>query len=130
MVFFLNLAKRGGTVDESKIKNIILDITEASLEAQLRAVRRLKSGEKSTASQRRKKGISQVDMAYEILQGIKTPLHVSEIITRIKELHGQRVDRDSLVSALVKKVKRKDRFVRTGKNVFGLIELGGGDHTD
>jgi len=51
-------------------------------------------------------------------------LHVSEIIERIEQRHGQRVDRESLVSALVKKVQRGDRFVRTDKNVFGLRESG------
>jgi len=111
-------------MDELKIKKIILDSIEASLAAQLRAVRRLKSGNDDTKPRRSKKGMSQVDMAYDILQRAKKPLHVSEIIARIEQIHGQRVDRESLVSALVKKVQRRDRFVRTDKNVFGLIELG------
>jgi hypothetical protein len=111
-------------MDELKIKSIILDIIETSLAAQLRAVRRLKSGEGTGKSRRRKKGMSQVDMAYDILRRTKAPLHVSEIIARIEQLHGQRVERESLVSALVKKVQRQDRFVRTDKNVFGLIEFG------
>jgi len=68
--------------------------------------------------------MSQVDMAYDILRRAKTPLHVSEIIARIEQIHGPHVDRESLVSALVKKVQRQDRFVRTDKNVFGLIEFG------
>ncbi|MFH0812144.1 MAG: hypothetical protein V2A69_04830 [Pseudomonadota bacterium] len=111
-------------MDESKIKSIILDITEASLEAQLRAVRRIKSGEETTKTRPRRKSMSQVDMAYDILQKAGTPLHISEIIARIEQHHGQRLDRESLVSALVKKVQRQDRFVRTDKNVFGLIESG------
>jgi hypothetical protein len=111
-------------MEELKFKSIILDTIEASLAAQLRAVRRLKSGEGAGKSGRRKKGMSQVDMAYDILRRAKIPLHVSEIIARIEQLHGQRVDRESLVSALVKKVQRQDRFVRTDKNVFGLIESG------
>ena len=111
-------------MDELKIKSIILDTIEASLAAQLRAVRRLRSGNDDTKPRRHKKGMSQVDMAYDILRRGKTPLHVSEIIARIEQLHGQRVDRESLVSALVKKVQRQDRFARTDKNVFGLIESG------
>jgi hypothetical protein len=51
-------------------------------------------------------------------------LHVSEIITDIERIHGVKVDRESLVSALTKKVVRKDRFVRTGKNTFALQEEG------
>lgn len=111
-------------MDESKIKDIFFDTMEASLEAQLRAVRRLRTKKEPGKSRRRKQGMSQVDMAYDILQRTKTPLHVSEIIERIEQIHGQTVDRESLVSALVKKVQRRDRFVRTDKNVFGLIEPG------
>jgi hypothetical protein len=111
-------------MDESKIKSIILDAIEVSLDAQLRAVRRLKSGEDPRRPRAPRKGMSQVDMAYDILRRAKMPLHVAEIIARIEQMHGQRVDRESLVSALVKKVQRQNRFVRTDKNVFGLIEFG------
>jgi hypothetical protein len=111
-------------MDEGTIKGIILDITEASLEAQLRAIRRLKSGKETTRAAPSRKSMSQVDMAYDILKKARTPLHVSDIIARIEQHHGQRLDRESLVSALVKKVQRQDRFVRTDKNVFGLIESG------
>jgi len=111
-------------MDESKIKDIILETIESSLEAQLRAVRRLKTGKEPPKTLGRKKGMSQIDMAYDILQREKAPLHVSKIIERIEQTHGQLVDRESLVSALVKKVQRKDRFIRTDKNVFGLIAFG------
>jgi len=111
-------------MDESKIKDVILDIIESTLDAQLRAVRKLKAGKETPKSLHRKKGMSQIDMAYDILQRAKTPLHVLKIIERIEQVHGRLVDRESLVSALVKKVQRQDRFVRTDKNVFGLIETG------
>ena len=111
-------------MDEVTIKGIMLDIAEASLEAQLRAIRRLKSGKEPPRTKASRKGMSQVDMAYDILKKARAPLHVSDIIARIEQHHGQRLDRESLVSALVKKVQRQDRFVRTDKNVFGLIESG------
>ncbi len=111
-------------MDEAKIKEVILDAMEASLEAQLRAVRRLKSGEDKPRAKTGPKGLSQVDMAFDILQRARTPLHINEIISRIEQRHGQRIDRESLVSSLVKKVQRQDRFVRTDKNVFSLIETG------
>ena len=44
--------------------------------------------------------------------------------SRIDKLHGHRLDRESLVSALVKKVQRQDRFLRTDKNVFALRKGG------
>ncbi len=64
--------------------------------------------------------MSQVDMAYDILKRAGRSLHMSEIIERIEKVHGQIVERDSFVSALAKKVSRRDRFVRSEKNVFGL----------
>jgi hypothetical protein len=111
-------------MDETIIKNTILETIEASLEAQLKAVRRLKAGEKEPKPRSRRKGMSQVDMTYDILKRAGTPLHVSEIIPRIAQAHGRKVDRESLASALIKKVQRRNRFVRTDKNVFGLIEWG------
>jgi len=57
-------------------------------------------------------------MAYDILIKARKPLHVSEILRRIKESFGADVDRESLVSSLTKKVMRGDRFLREGKNIF------------
>ena len=51
------------------------------------------------------------------------PLHVSDIIARIATRFGVTVDRESLVSALTKRVVRGDAFVRTGKNTFTLIDM-------
>ena len=109
-------------MDDNQIKSVVLDAFEVSLEAQLRAIRRLKKGK--TESRRERKGMSQVDMAHDILRRAGRPLHVSEIIDRIESLHGPRLDRESLVSALVKKVQRGDRFTRTDKNVFALLKGG------
>ena len=102
------------------IKDIILSTFEASLLAQLRAVRRLRQGPAEEARPRPKRGRSQVDMAFDILRKTRTPLRVSEIIDRIQARFGQVVDRESLVSSLSKKVARQDRFLRTEKNTFAL----------
>jgi len=111
-------------VDEDKLKEIILHTIEVSLDAQLRAVRRLRSGQGPTARKPKQKGMSHVDLAFDILQKAQSPLHVSEIIDRIEKIHRRKVDRESLVSALSKKVQRRDRFVRPDRNVFGLIQQG------
>jgi hypothetical protein len=101
------------------LKDSILSIFEASLDAQLRAVRRLRSGQPQPTAARRQ-GLSQVDMAYDILKKAQTPLHISELLIRIRSSFHVAVDRESLVSSLTKKVARGDRFTRTGKNTFGL----------
>jgi hypothetical protein len=102
------------------IKDTILSVFEVSLEAQLRAIRRLRQGQTEQSQPRPKKGRSQVDMAYDILKRARTPLHVSEMIDRIQTQFGVAVDRESLVSSLSKKVARQDRFLRPEKNTFSL----------
>ena len=101
-------------------KDIILSAFEASLEAQLRAVRRLRRGKAEEATARPKKGLSQVDMAYDVLKKARSPLHISELLARIHSTFHVSVDRESLVSSLTKKVARGDRFLRTAKNTFAL----------
>jgi HB1, ASXL, restriction endonuclease HTH domain len=101
-------------------KDLILSVFEASLDAQLRAVRRLRQGETEAAPPRLNKGLSQVDMAYDILKKARAPLHVSDILDRIQAQFAITVDRESLVSSLTKKVARGDRFLRPEKNTFSL----------
>jgi len=103
-----------------EVRDTVLSAFEVSLEAQLRAVRRLRQGQADEAKPRAKRGRSQVDMAFDILKKTHTPLHVSEIIDRIRTQFGVVVDRESLVSSLSKKVAREDRFLRPEKNTFSL----------
>ena len=102
------------------LRGTILSAFEASLEAQLRAIRRLRQGPPESLPVRAKKGRSQVDMAYDILKKARSPLHISEILSRIQATFAVPVDRESLVSSLTKKVARGDRFLRPDKNTFSL----------
>lgn len=102
------------------LKDLILSTFEASLEAQLRAVRRLRRGETAPAERRSRKGLSQMDMAFDILKKARSPLHVSQLLERIQTQFGVTIDRESLVSSLTKKVARGDRFLRPDKNTFSL----------
>jgi hypothetical protein len=104
------------------IRDTILSTIEASLDAQLRAVRRLRQGEKPEAKPSRKSRLSQVDMAYDVLRKANTPLHISDLLDRIHAAFGIRVDRDSLVSSLAKKISHGDRFVRIERNTFALLK--------
>lgn len=102
-------------------KDLILSVFEASLEAQLRAVRRLRQGAPISPEPRPRSRRSQVDLAFDILKKAGTPLHISEILDRIQSQFGISVDRESLVSSLTKKVARGDRFLRPQKNTFALL---------
>jgi len=105
-------------MQKDEIEAAVLHAIEVSLEAQLKAVKRLRSGPPEPKAVR--KGTSQIDMVHDVLKRAGKPLHVSDIIDRVEKLHGLKLDRESIVSTLVKKVNRGDSFVRTDKNVFGL----------
>jgi hypothetical protein len=106
------------SMEKDEIETAVLRVFEVSLEAQLRAVRRLRTEPHEPKVAR--KGTSQIDMVHDVLRRAGKPLHVSEIIERVQKQHGFKLERESIVSTLVKKVNRGDRFVRTDKNVFGL----------
>jgi hypothetical protein len=101
------------------VKDVVLSAIEASLDAQLRAVRRLRKEGKVPLEEREPR-LSQVDMAYNILRKAGSPLHISELLDRLEAAFGVRVDRESLVSSLTKKIARGDRFVRTAANTFSV----------
>jgi hypothetical protein len=110
-------------------RNTLLYTLEQCLVAQAGAVRRLRldpgfnsASAAAKPGKRRKKGRSQVDLAEDILKAAGSPLHISEIISRISQVHGRQIDAESLVSALSKRVARKDRFRRTARNTFALLE--------
>lgn len=110
-------------------KNEVLDVIEALLRAQLMAIKELRG--KSASSQngstdddtptQKSKRMSQTRMAYDVLLMAKCPLHILEIVSQIQANFGISVSRDTLVSAMIKKVAQGKQFVKTGKNTFGLI---------
>ena len=101
------------------IRDAIIEALIAAQEAQVRALRRLRKKPKERSS-RRRAGSSQLDLVEDVLIQDGKPLHINEIIERVEKSHGLRLDRESVVSSLTKKVARGERFVRTGKNTFGL----------
>jgi hypothetical protein len=106
-------------MENDKVRDVIIDAFITSTEAQLRALRRLKK--ETLAEVKPKKRMSNLSLIEDILQRCETPLHVNVIIDQVRLLHSVELDRESIVSALTKKVHRKDRFCRTAPNTFGLI---------
>ena len=105
---------------ESKIPKWFLSFYESLFSAQLRAVRQLKSPKVKKAKRTEDKGMSNIDMAIDILQRAQRPLHISEIIAQAKAKYGVTLDRESLVSALVKKVHRRQGLSRSAPNTFEI----------
>ena len=107
------------TGSKNEVRDILLEAVEVSLDAQLRAVRRLRKGG-AVREKGPRIGMSQLDLVYDILSRAGIPLHITEILRRVLADHGVGLDRESVVSALSKKVTRGVRFVRTDRNTFAV----------
>jgi len=59
-------------------------------------------------------------MAIDILRQSNQPLHISEILAQVKAKYKITLDRESLVSALVKKIHRQQGLSRTAPNTFQI----------
>lgn len=105
--------------EAENLKDTILDALIVASEAQARALRLLRKNPAPRPS-RRKVGTSQLDWVEDVLARAGQPLHISAILAEVLKLHGQQLDRESVVSALSKKLQRNERFVRTAKNTFAL----------
>jgi hypothetical protein len=105
-------------MEKEEIREIILDSMVESLEAQVRALKKLRGSPE--ADEPRRKRMSQLGIVFNILTKAGKPLHISQIMADAEKIFGVKLERESVVSALSKKVMREDRFVRTGKNTFAL----------
>jgi hypothetical protein len=118
-------------MDAQDVRDAVFEAFEACISSQLKSIRSLRLSNKcqttppeAPPSSSQSKRMSQVNMTFDILNEANCPLHVSELIERIQSRFGVSLDRESLVSALSKRVLRSDRFVRTARNTFGLREWG------
>ncbi len=107
---------------EPLTKNDLIEILELASLAQLRALRALRRAQdrkRSPAPERRR---SNMDIVYDILVAAKGPLHDNDILQRAKRDHRRQLSRESLVSALTKKVLDQNTFTRTAPNTFDLLK--------
>lgn len=85
-------------------------------EANLEIINRFLSGAESKTDKR----MSNIKIVKDVLRNAAKPLHVSEIVSNAKRDFKVVLERDSIVSAIVKKVKAGKTFVRTAPNTFAL----------
>jgi hypothetical protein len=81
-------------------------------------VKQLENPKLAKTKREGEKGMSNIDMDIDILRQARKPLHISEILSQIKTKYKISLDRESLVSALVKKVHRHQGLTRTAPNTF------------
>jgi hypothetical protein len=102
----------------------LLEVIEALTIAQLRAIRRLRRSpqiKRKAAGSEGARRTSSMDMVYDILRREAAPVHITDILAAVKKRFGVELDRESVVSAITKRIARQDRFMRTAPNTFTLI---------
>ena len=97
-------------------------LQESLLKAQLKIIRQFLSEGEQPKFKPRGKGKSQMSIIYDLLLAARKPLHVNEIIERAKIEFNVDLDRDSIVSALSKKVKSGRMFKRVEANTFTIAD--------
>jgi len=101
-----------------------IDVLEAISKAQLKALRRLRQtprAQPAPAGAAPQKRMSHIEIVYDILRDARHPLHITDILARVAQRHALTLDRESVVSALAKRVARHDRFLRTAPNTFAVL---------
>jgi len=98
------------------------NLQESLLKSQLKVIREfLRQGEEPKFKPR-SRGKSQMSVIYDILLSAEKPLHVTEIISRAKQRANLDLERESIVSAITKKVKSHRMFKRVAPNTFTILD--------
>lgn len=98
-----------------------LDFIEELAKSTLGVVSRFRNGMPAKSS--RSKRTYKFKYVESILHKAERPLHINEIIEIAKREYKVNIDRDSLSSAISKKVRAGSGIVRTAPNTFALKEV-------
>jgi hypothetical protein len=85
-------------------------------QSKLKVIERFKQQGKSKPQKR----ISNLQIVEDVLNSVGHPLHVSDIIQMAEEQYQVKLHRDSIVSAILKKINADQTFIRTAPNTFAL----------
>ena len=95
-----------------------LELQKDLAEAKLKVINRHLKGVKPDHIKR----TSKIETVENVLRNAGRPLHISEIIEMAQKDFQTSLERDSVVSILIKKIKAGQKFKRTAPNTFTLIE--------
>jgi DNA-directed RNA polymerase delta subunit len=84
--------------------------------SKLKIIEQFQKGDRAKSIKR----TSKIEIARNVLNDAGKPLHVTEIVQLAKKTYDVQLDRDSIVSAILKKVKADKTFIRTAPNTFAL----------
>ena len=95
-----------------------LEIQREMLQAQIKVIYRHQ--QKTLPHKQKFKRTSNLIIVEDILQNADQPLHISQIIQIAQKDYNVHLERDSIVSALIKKIKAGKMFLRVAPNTFAL----------
>ena len=104
--------------DANTIFTCFLEYEKEISEFKLKTINRLQKGLKPKPRKR----TSKAAIVEHVLQIAGRPLHISEIIQIANRDFNVQLERDSIVSILIKKIKAGQTFIRTAPNTFALKE--------
>ncbi len=97
-------------------------LQESLLKSQLKIIREFLRHGEEPQFKRHKKGPSQISIIYDILLKSPNPLHITEIIAQAKQDFSVDLDRESIASALSKKVRSRRMFKKVAPNTFAILD--------
>jgi hypothetical protein len=93
-----------------------IELQRELLQAQLRVVYRYQR--KTLPDRQKLKRTSNLTVVEDILQNSDQPLHISKIIQIAQKDYNVNLERDSIVSALIKKINAGKMFLRVAPNTL------------
>ena len=90
-------------------------------QSKLKVIERFQQPGKSKSSKR----MSNIQIVEDVLKSAGHPLHVSDLIRLAEEQYQIKLHRDSIVSAILKKINAEQTFMRTAPNTFALKTYSG-----
>ena len=93
----------------------IIEFQRDILNAQLEVISKY---QQKTSS--KSKSMSKLGVVEDILKLSEKPLHISQIIEIAKNEYDSTLERDSIVSAITKKIRNNKQFIRVAPNTFSL----------
>ena len=106
-------------MEKEETRDLVLSVLAQGLRAQLRLIARLRREGRAAPPPRAR--LTNVEMAQDVVTRAGHALHIREIAAAIRQRHGATVKPTSLTSSLIKCARRKQFFVLTGPNTFGLL---------
>ncbi len=98
------------------------ELQELLLKSQLKIIQEfLRQGEEPRFK-RQKKGPSQISIIYDTLLNSPNPPHITEIIVHAEQDFSTDLNRESIASALSKKVRSRRMFKKVAPNTFAILD--------